>query len=430
MEINKKPDKKKTIRGGASRSVASSGADYRKQAEARALEKASLLEDAGALTPEESRLLVHELRVHQIELEMQNDELRQAHEELEASRSRYFDLYDLAPVGYITISEKGVVLKSNLTASNLLGFARTEMTGKPFASFVLRDDTDIYHLGFRQLMKTGAPQTLELRAQRKDGACFWSELGMAAASDIDGVFSCRAVLSDVTERMNAQASLAEKELRFLSRKVILGLEEERKRLSRELHDSIGQKIVSIQLEIEWLKSRDADRADKDFYDNMNKITVDAVEELQRICRGLRPLVIDKVGFNAAIKSLLQEFESNCDMLICARIEPIDDTRVNPDTGMNIYRILQEALLNIVRHSKTRKAFVNLREEGAELALEVLDEGCGLEDMESKKLSFGLLGMRERANMSGGRFEMDSEPGKGTRIKVLIPVGTPMRRQET
>ena len=97
-----------------------------------------------ALSPEDARQVLHELRVHQIELEVQNEELRRAQAELEASRARYFDLYDLAPVGYFTVSEQGLILEANLTAAGLLGVPRAALVNKPLTRFIVRGDQDIY----------------------------------------------------------------------------------------------------------------------------------------------------------------------------------------------------------------------------------------------------------------------------------------------
>ena len=113
----------------------------RRQAE----EKASHLPDNfDAISPEETRRELHELRVHQIELELQNEELRRTHAELDASRARYFDLYDMAPVGYCTLSEKGLIMEANLTTANLLGAARHTLINQPLSRFILKNDQDIY----------------------------------------------------------------------------------------------------------------------------------------------------------------------------------------------------------------------------------------------------------------------------------------------
>ena len=119
-------------------------AELRRRAEGIAREQAAPSpENREALLPEKVRQTLHELRVHQIELAMQNEELRRAQVELEASRARYFDFYDLAPVGFFTISEKGLILEANLTAANLLGVARGALANKPITRFIIKEDEEI-----------------------------------------------------------------------------------------------------------------------------------------------------------------------------------------------------------------------------------------------------------------------------------------------
>src|SRR5450432_3543733 len=124
--------------------------------EARARASA-IPEDLSSLSVEDARGLLHDLRLQRIELELQNEELQSSQEQLELARARYFDLYDLAPVGYVTISEKGVVMDANLTAAGLLDAARSALVKKPWTSFVLPADQDIYLRHRRQLFSSGAP---------------------------------------------------------------------------------------------------------------------------------------------------------------------------------------------------------------------------------------------------------------------------------
>src|SRR5271163_1396245 len=121
--------------------------DLRRLAEDRARETAAgRPEHAPTLSSEESRTLLHDLRVHQIELEMQNEELRRTQEELETSRARYFDLYDLAPVGYFTVSDKGLILEANFTAATLFGVPRGALVKQPLTRFIVPEDQDRYYM--------------------------------------------------------------------------------------------------------------------------------------------------------------------------------------------------------------------------------------------------------------------------------------------
>ncbi|MBU1879885.1 MAG: PAS domain-containing protein, partial [Chloroflexi bacterium] len=142
---------------------------------------------------------------------MQNEQLRRAQEEQTAARARYFDLYDLAPVGYLTISDAGLILEANLTAATLLGVARGELVKQPLTHYILPEDQDIYYRHRRLLFETGDPQVCELRMWRADKCSFWARLEATAGPDADGATVCRAVLSDITERKPAEDALRESE---------------------------------------------------------------------------------------------------------------------------------------------------------------------------------------------------------------------------
>ncbi len=180
-------------------------AGLRQRAEAMARGRAARPpEDLEALSPEETRHALHELKVHQIELEMQNEELRRAQAELDAARARYFDLYDLAPVGYCTLSEQGLILEANLTAATLLGVARSALVKQWLTSFILPEDEDIYYLHRKQLFESGEPQACFLRMVKRDSGPFWAHLEAAAAEDAVGAPMCRIVISDISERKRAE----------------------------------------------------------------------------------------------------------------------------------------------------------------------------------------------------------------------------------
>jgi PAS domain S-box-containing protein len=171
---------------------------FRHQAERMA--QADEAADTRTLSPEETRQTLHELRVHQIELEMQNEELRRAQAELDAARARYFDLYDMAPVGYCTIGEKGLIEEANLTAAKLLNTTRSEMLKQPWTRFLHKEDQDIFYRQRKQLLETRMPAAFELRMRRKDLPEFWARLTAIVVQDAGQPPVFRIVLSDITER--------------------------------------------------------------------------------------------------------------------------------------------------------------------------------------------------------------------------------------
>ncbi|MEI7673684.1 MAG: response regulator, partial [Deltaproteobacteria bacterium] len=148
--------------------------------------------------------VIHELRVHQIELEMQNAALSKRQEELDDARARYFDLYELAPVGYITVSKQGLIIEANLTAATMLGMARggPGHTHPIFSQFIYGEDQDIYYRFRKQLLETGKAQVCELRMVKKDGPVFWAHLeATVAQSAADGPV-VRIVISDISAKQN------------------------------------------------------------------------------------------------------------------------------------------------------------------------------------------------------------------------------------
>jgi PAS domain S-box-containing protein len=167
-----------------------------------------------SLSPEHSRRVLHELQTHQIVLEMQNEDLRRAQAELEASRARYFDLYDLAPVGYFSLNEKGLILEANLTAATLLGVARGDLAKQPLTRFILLEDQHIYYRHRKQRLETGAPQAYELRMVRVAATPFWALMEGIVAQDADGAPTIRVVISDITDRKRIEETLRESEKRY------------------------------------------------------------------------------------------------------------------------------------------------------------------------------------------------------------------------
>jgi PAS domain S-box-containing protein len=191
--------------------------ELRKQAEIIATQKFPRLQENPAVPSlEETRRMLHELQVHQIELEMQNVELRRAQVELDATRARYFDLYDLAPVGYVTISEKGLILEANLTAATLLSVARGKLIRQPFSSFIIPEGQDAYYLHRKQCLESGEPKACELRMVKKDGSKFWAGLEMTTTLDTNSAPVCRIVMIDNTERKRIEEARKQSDEKYRS----------------------------------------------------------------------------------------------------------------------------------------------------------------------------------------------------------------------
>ena len=166
------------------------------------------------LSHEEALRLVHELRVHQVELQMQNDELCRAQAELSATRERYFDLYNLAPVGYFIVSHEGRILETNLAGTVLLGLPRAALIKQPITRFIVKEDQDVYYLHRRELLATGQSHVCELRMVKADGKPCWVRLTASmqeslAGSAPDTPPMSRVVLSDISEQKKIEQDKAQ-----------------------------------------------------------------------------------------------------------------------------------------------------------------------------------------------------------------------------
>ncbi len=159
------------------------------------------------LSAHEVRRLLHELEIHQIELEMQNDELRRSKADLEASQERLVDLYDFAPVGYCVISEEGLIKEANLTAADLLEVPRGELIQQPLSRFIPKEDQDTFYLCKKRLFEEGNPQSCNLRLIRFDGGPFWAHLETTIAQDENGMTVCRLVLNDISDQKKIEEAL-------------------------------------------------------------------------------------------------------------------------------------------------------------------------------------------------------------------------------
>jgi len=172
---------------------------------------------------EKARQMLFELHTHQIELEMQNEQLHHARTELDAARARYFDLYDQAPVGYCTLSEKGLILQANFAAAILLGVEQGALVKQSIGRFIVREDQDIYYLHREQLFQTSEPQMCELRMMKNDGTQIWVHLTSSITRNADSTPELRTVLNNITERKQAeeQVRVSEHALKAISQGVLI-----------------------------------------------------------------------------------------------------------------------------------------------------------------------------------------------------------------
>jgi diguanylate cyclase (GGDEF)-like protein/PAS domain S-box-containing protein len=165
------------------------------------------LQDLEKLTSTEIQKIVYELHLHQIELELQNEELQSVQIELEDERKRYFNLYEHAPIGYCTLDKHGVIIQTNRTAALLLTLQQSDLIQHPFSSFVIDEDQDIYYLYAKQLLQSESNPICELRMFKADQTLFWANLTTTIVRDLNNAPQWRVVISDISERKKYEIQL-------------------------------------------------------------------------------------------------------------------------------------------------------------------------------------------------------------------------------
>lgn len=230
---------------------------------------------------------------------------------------------------------------------------------------------------------------------------------------------------DIEARIRTEQALKQSEnsLRTLSRKLLSVQEKERLRLSKELHDELGQKLAGLFLEIEFLKQKEG--VDTGFLENAREILKRVNDDLDKLYMGLRPAAIDKLGLSYAVEALVREYREHGIYEITADIQKVGKRDVDPNIAIDLYRIIQESLNNIAKHSGADKIGIKLERAGGRLQLEVKDNGAGFDvDALDDGRGFGLLGMRERVEQHGGEFHIESRPGAGASVTASITIDEP------
>ena len=419
------------------------GSELRRLAEDIARENTDTYpENIESLSTEEIRRMLHELRVHQIELEMQNVELRLAQAELDASRTRFFDLYDLAPVGYYTISEKGLILEVNLAASTLLGATRAAMINLPFTRFIHKEDQDAYYLQSKHLIESGEPQTCELRMVKMDGMIFWAHLAAITARDDSGAPMYRIVLSDITERVNLQAQLIQAQKMESVGRLAGGV-------AHDYNNALSVIIGFTELAMEKIDPAGPLHADLNEVLNAANHATDITRQLLAFARKqiVAPVVLDlNDNIETMLKMLRRLIGEDIDLawlpgtsLWPVKMDPsqIDQILANlcvnaRDAIAGVGKVTIETMNKVfdAAYCADHAGFI----PGEFVLMAVSDNGCGM-DKEildnifepffttkdvGKGTGLGLATVYGIVKQNNGFINVYSEPGKGTTIKIYLP----------
>jgi signal transduction histidine kinase len=232
-----------------------------------------------------------------------------------------------------------------------------------------------------------------------------------------------AVLRDATDKRKAEMELrdANSQLRQLSNSLTKVREQERTRISRELHDDLGQQLTGLKLSLSWLGNRikDGRETAAQNVDDMRYQLDTAIASVRRIAAELRPRVLDDLDFAEALTWQTREFTRHSGLDVTLNLESAEHINDN-EAATALFRIVQEALTNVVRYAQASQVRISLIQRDAEVVLSIRDNGIGF-DSAQRKGGVGLVGMRERCLSIGGVFSIASQPDEGTTITVTVPL---------
>lgn len=263
----------------------------------------------------------------------------------------------------------------------------------------------------------------------KDGIPFWNEIEIVPipASGKDGRAYFAAVQRDITETKHREAQLRQsrEELRQLSRAQEGVLEQERRRIARDLHDELGQTLTALKLNLGLAVDQveELSREHRRHLVNTIESVDDAVEKVREISANLRPPMLDDLGFEAAAEWLLSKWGEREGLEVSWHTESAENGSLQSEVATALYRILQECMTNISRHSRATRVRVQYRETETTANLEIRDNGIGFDPAASGRQGSGLLGIRERVSMLGGELTVESASGRGVRVLVNLPRGS-------
>jgi len=350
---------------------------------------------------------------------------------LRESEERYRGTFEQAAVGIAHTTLDGQFLKINPKFCDITGYSREELLRLTFRDITFPDDLarDLGHVR-RALAGEVATFAMEKRYVRKDQTLVWVSLTVSLLRKADGSpHYFVGVIEDISERKRTEQQLHE-----LTAHLQTVREEEKANIAREIHDDLGGTLTALKMETYWLARKLP--AEKEMLpllehvESMSGLLDSAVTATRRIITELRPTILDDLGLLAALEWQCGQFQKRTGIECRFAGSEVENLELNKTRSINLFRIFQEALTNISRHSEASRVDVEFHHGDEEIALSISDNGRGLpEDRAVAPTSYGMRGMFERVEQLGGKLKFDSPPGGGLSVTVRLPVSAKKKEEQ-
>jgi len=364
--------------------------------------------------------------------ERSETELKRAEEALIREKQFSDSIVDNTPAGIAFLDNDFILRRCNHTYAELIRtyspYTPEQALGMSYFDYAPGSRPQVEEW-FRKVRDTRKVDTrygfkLVLKHDGQEKTSYW-ETSVAPLLDLEGETRGILILTqDVTERKNAEEELknSQAQLRNLVARLQSIREEERRLIAREIHDELGQSLTALKMDLYWLKNRipKDQKSQLEKTKSMSKLIDKTIQRIKRISAELRPGLLDYLGLPAAVEWEGKEFQNRTGIKCEVNIHS-EDITLDQDRSTAVFRIFQETLTNAARHANATRVKVSLKEKTGKLELQVRDNGKGItEEQISDPKSFGLIGMRERAQFLGGEVEIKGVQDKGTTVTARIP----------
>ncbi len=344
---------------------------------------------------------------------------------LQTSEFTIRSLLASAPQAVIAVGPDEKIVFVNGSVEPMFGYSADELVGKPLELLVpeaARKQHVAYHRSyFANMQSRPMGLGLNLEARRKDGGVFPVEIGLSAIETAQGKLAI-AFVSDISERrrLEATAQANAKEVRALAASLLTAQEEERRRVSRELHDQICQQLASLAIDMGGLAT------DPNWPGELQKQlktlqarVVKASDDTRHLAYALHPSVLDDLGLVASLQELGQEFSRDCRIPVKFTHDPLP-SRLPREIASCLFRVAQESLQNVKKHAQAKRVRIALNMRKGKLVLHIIDDGIGFHAGTAKgRGGLGLIGMEERVRLVNGHLHVTAQPGGGTKVALEI-----------
>jgi two-component system sensor histidine kinase UhpB len=351
--------------------------------------------------------------------------------EIRNREEQYRILIETMNEGVVIRDAKGLISFVNERFCTLVGYSREELIGRPAEDFLDEENRKVLKEQIARRIK-GEQENYDLTLTAKDGREIHTIVSPKPIFDSEGHFrGSFAAIADITRLKKVEAELreSEKRLRLLSSHLLRAQEEEAARISRELHDELGQDLTLLKYQTRFIsrKIRKDQGSLKEACEDALQRLDESMEKIRRISRELSPYAIRHLGLTASLRHLLEDFAKHTGTRISLQIANID-TLFPAEAQINLYRIFREALTNIAKHSGADRINAGIVHQNNNVSCWVEDNGKGFDHQDEKAKSLthmglGLITMEERAKILGGAFAIESREGAGTRVTLNIPLDT-------